>query len=252
MSGGARLAVRRLLLLTRGLVDALMQPRRQSSAALCVQAPLHVLHGRSPRHANAASTNGSRSRPRRWRLPEKPSWASSTHHANSSSSAVSPKVLARFKPNSPWAWVGYLPAAEDLRPTPAQMNSLQAAHHGAMAMDRASAWLSAAIPGPCDLAPTDNGRKCNTDNKGSFGLSDEEASSWLVAAATCLRHCESCARCRYVSVSRDFRDCSWYHTHTCERAEELQWPGFLSGPAAKLVARGRHAGAGRQNLTVEV
>lgn len=177
------------------------------------------------------------------------------HHAgsmaNSSSSAVSPKVLARFKPNSPWAWVGYLPAAEDLRPTPAQMNSLQAAHHGAMAMDRASAWLSAAIPGPCDLAPTDNGRKCNTDNKGSFGLSDEEASSWLVAAATCLRHCESCARCRYVSVSRDFRDCSWYHTHTCERAEELQWPGFLSGPAAKLVARGRHAGAARQNLTVE-
>ena len=41
-------------------------------------------------------------------------------------------------------------------------------------------------------------------------MSEREASSWESAAASCVRRCTACDRCRYVSFSTQWKDCSWF------------------------------------------
>jgi hypothetical protein len=41
-------------------------------------------------------------------------------------------------------------------------------------------------------------------------MSEREASSWESAAASCVRRCKACDRCRYVSFSTQWKDCSWF------------------------------------------
>ncbi len=51
---------------------------------------------------------------------------------------------------------------------------------------------------------------CEADDAGAWPLSRAQAESWRNATHTCARRCEGCARCRYISVSLKFADCSWY------------------------------------------
>ena len=43
----------------------------------------------------------------------------------------------------------------------------------------------------------------------------------IVGAAPCVRRCEACSRCRYISFSQNHEDCSWYHS--CDLSK-LQLP----------------------------
>jgi hypothetical protein len=76
---------------------------------------------------------------------------------------------------------------------------------------------------------------CNRADKGSFELPSEERSSWERAASACLSRCSTCPRCRYVSISRDFGDCSWFHT--CDMSQLLtDVASFRSASSAKVGA----------------
>ena len=58
------------------------------------------------------------------------------------------------------------------------------------------------------IGPSD----CSRGAMGSWTLSSIEASSVAHAAAACVRRCRACERCRYVSVSAAWKDCSWFHS----------------------------------------
>lgn len=72
------------------------------------------------------------------------------------------------------------------------------------------AWLDGARTGTCG-ATIDNDRgDCVHGSFGSFGLSSAATASWEAATADCLAQCGHCSRCRYISTSLRWRDCSWY------------------------------------------
>lgn len=92
----------------------------------------------------------------------------------------------------------------------------------------AEAWLSKAEDGYCDT--TDEGESdCVGGDKGSWPLSPADASSWRHAAAACTAKCASCSRCRHVSVSPQWKDCSWFYEQRCEPQHSVQ--GFKTAPA---------------------
>ena len=73
----------------------------------------------------------------------------------------------------------------------------------------ARGWLTASQPGHC--GETAERSECHpTAGKGSWPLSPHESTSWQLAVTACLRHCQSCSGCRYISVSPKWHDCSWY------------------------------------------
>ena len=56
-------------------------------------------------------------------------------------------------------------------------------------------------------------RDCSSRSFGAFQpLSNLEVRTWRSAERSCVERCRRCANCRYVSFSRQFRDCSWYET----------------------------------------
>jgi len=85
--------------------------------------------------------------------------------------------------------------------------------------------------GYCDI--TEESRSnCETSLKGSWPLPPTAKASWPAAASYCLRQCDACARCRYVSFSPTFGDCSWFAK--CDLAALKTRPhGFRT--AAKMV-----------------
>ena len=70
----------------------------------------------------------------------------------------------------------------------------------------------------CELTDEESGN-CETDDRGSMRLSAEAAWSFRSSAAECARRCLDCERCRYISFSVGFRDCSWYAL----RPKAVQW-----------------------------
>jgi hypothetical protein len=67
---------------------------------------------------------------------------------------------------------------------------------------------------------------CLHDNRGSLGLTRQEATTWAVASAACAQKCASCTRCRFYSFSLKHLDCSWYTT--CESLNNIQEGVFRS------------------------
>ena len=90
----------------------------------------------------------------------------------------------------------------------------------------ASDWLRRSHPGTCGKTPSWYEGDCLHGSSGSYRLTDTP--SLESAAAFCLRACAFCDRCRYVSVSRTWRDCSWYHD--CA-ALDADIPKVWSGPS---------------------
>ena len=70
------------------------------------------------------------------------------------------------------------------------------------------AWLGAAVAGHCGV--TLGAADCSFADQGALGLTDRERSSWELATAACIAKCTLCRRCRYVTISRKYADCSWY------------------------------------------
>ena len=75
---------------------------------------------------------------------------------------------------------------------------------------------SAVAPGYCGVTKIEPTMNCQVDDKGAFPLSaglraTEGGMTWETAQASCRRMCVACARCNYISVSLQLRDCSWFH-----------------------------------------
>lgn len=98
-----------------------------------------------------------------------------------------------------------------------------------LSSNETAGWLALAVPGYCNTAST--GADCSADSQGAFSLPDEDVISWDAAAAACLRMCHGCERCRHISVSLHWRDCSWFHS--CERVQKTA-VGVLHFRTAKV------------------
>ena len=51
---------------------------------------------------------------------------------------------------------------------------------------------------------------CVCDEKGFIKLADTDMSSWKLAVAKCSGACHRCERCSFITVSLQWKDCSWY------------------------------------------
>ena len=82
-------------------------------------------------------------------------------------------------------------------------------------MIRDGAWLNASLEGYCAITCPEQAQPaaqlCRHADKGSFTLS-AVSKTWRAAVHECLDHCKRCSRCRFISVSLEFRDCSWFET----------------------------------------
>lgn len=64
---------------------------------------------------------------------------------------------------------------------------------------------------------TELGGDCTTDSTGAWALSRAQAASWDSAWDACSELCRSCQRCKFMSVSLQHRDCSWFYD--CDLAQ---------------------------------
>ncbi len=77
---------------------------------------------------------------------------------------------------------------------------------------RCHPWMSVARSGYCEKTVDGYAGDCENGNKGSWSLSAHEARTWGHAAAACVERCAGCSRCRYVSLSVNMLDCSWFNS----------------------------------------
>lgn len=126
-------------------------------------------------------------------------------------------------------------------PTCRSLNASRAVSRAAtrLAAERAAArrrrrqldaqWLDQAQRGFCGITAENDAGDCRTSGagpaQGSLQLPMNVSVSWHRAARWCEGHCRHCARCRYVSIGRKLRDCSWFHD--CDLARlRVDVPGF--------------------------
>ena len=79
----------------------------------------------------------------------------------------------------------------------------------------AAHWLRHAKPGYCSETSTGVCGVCGGGEKGQLGELPKTATTWEAAVALCLEWCRGCARCQHITVSLEFRDCSWYSHSAC-------------------------------------
>lgn len=88
-------------------------------------------------------------------------------------------------------------------------------------------WLRATQSGYC--AVTDGPGDCEAGDRGSWSLLPFSGQThWAIAADTCLRRCAKCRRCRWISLSVRFADCSWY-AECGELQADLKWGRYVRG-----------------------
>ena len=67
------------------------------------------------------------------------------------------------------------------------------------------------------------------DSEGSFGLPNYAREDWTAATRYCLTRCEGCLRCRYISVSLEYKECSYHFDCDLDRIERTSPEAFISG-----------------------
>ena len=73
---------------------------------------------------------------------------------------------------------------------------------------------------------------CNAGSSGSFALTTAEFE--YDVESVCAQRCRQCRRCRYVSFSKQWKDCSWFHQ--CPIRElETATKGFWTVPVSSSV-----------------
>jgi len=73
---------------------------------------------------------------------------------------------------------------------------------------------------------------CNAGSSGSFALTTAEFE--YDVESVCVQRCRQCKRCRYVSFSKQWKDCSWFHQ--CPIRElETRTKGFWTVPVSSSV-----------------
>ena len=100
---------------------------------------------------------------------------------------------------------------------------------------QALTWLKGSVEGFCgetDPAKDESTpEKCSHGSQGFVTQRIGASMGWLDVAQKCLSYCAQCERCRYVSISVRFRDCSWFSE--CDTTRLLHSvTGFRTGAAA--------------------
>ena len=80
--------------------------------------------------------------------------------------------------------------------------------------------------GYCAVTNGDQG-DCKAGSSGSFALTTAELEYDVESA--CVTRCRQCSRCRYVSFSKQWKDCSWFH-QCAIRELETRTKGFWTVP----------------------
>ena len=91
-------------------------------------------------------------------------------------------------------------------------------------------WLAASVESSCGRSTHDGAvGDCENGDKGSFGLPHKVGAAgerrphspwtWPAAVRACLRRCETCARCQYISVSPTGFACDWQYHCDLERLD---------------------------------
>ena len=101
-------------------------------------------------------------------------------------------------------------------------------HRFSMSVAAGAAFLDRSVHGHCGITGSSEG-DCEIGLNGAFGLKAADVQGgWKGAAAACVARCQGCARCRFVTVSLQYKDCSWYHA--CDlpsiKPEKLFTPEF--------------------------
>ena len=101
----------------------------------------------------------------------------------------------------------------------------------------ASDWLAlAADSGYCaKILPGGGAGDCIAGDRGSWSLKATQTHSVLEAAAACLDHCAGCNRCNYITISTEWKHCSWHHQCTEPLLDDA--PSFISGASHKKAAQ---------------
>tara|TARA_B110001452_G_scaffold131217_1_gene109023 strand:+ start:741 stop:2318 length:1578 start_codon:yes stop_codon:yes gene_type:complete len=107
-----------------------------------------------------------------------------------------------------------------------------------MSVATGAAFLDRSVHGHCGITGSSEG-DCEIGLNGAFGLEAADVQGgWKGAAAACVARCQGCARCRFVTVSLQYKDCSWYHA--CDLAsikpEKLFRTGRVEGTQAQQLA----------------
>lgn len=74
--------------------------------------------------------------------------------------------------------------------------------------------------GFCGYTEESNVNDCRSGAKGRWSLTESQAATMALAQAACITQCSQCMRCRFISYSARWRECSWFHL--CHR-----WPDKL-------------------------
>ena len=89
----------------------------------------------------------------------------------------------------------------------------------------AAGWLRTAKRGVCRA--TDGPADCAKADEGAFSLPDAAFADWATLAHSCAEACRRCQRCRVVSFSIRWADCSWYNV--CPRFRVAQLDQRVDG-----------------------
>ena len=71
-------------------------------------------------------------------------------------------------------------------------------------------WQRSASPGFCAVTEQSPNASSCVGGKGSWRMPAHVGTSWPRAGRWCEARCRGCARCRYISLSLRFQDCSWF------------------------------------------
>jgi hypothetical protein len=114
--------------------------------------------------------------------------------------------------------------------------------------------FSLARTGYCQTTITGRAGNCLSGKKGTVRLPFVNQTSWQAAFSYCVERCASCERCRYISVSINWEDCSWFYTCNMDalrnepkgfKSAALQKRKSVAGPA---VLQKRNSVAGVDTL----
>jgi len=96
-------------------------------------------------------------------------------------------------------------------------------------------WLQSSQPGYCRKAGAPRG--CRGE-RGAFRLPPNETSTWEKLSVACLRHCQACPQCIFVSMSVRWRACS-YFSQCGLRSLRQDVPSFLTAIARPVATQPR-------------
>ena len=102
--------------------------------------------------------------------------------------------------------------------------------------------------GYCEATKAATASNCKRGRKGSWALKlPRQRSSWEAAFDYCSKRCTNCQRCRYISVSIQHNDCSWFHE--CDMDALRNAPtGFKSAMLEKRISACKDTNLGNTRI----